>query len=165
MSENNTSVMPPPAAPCMQTPPSITLEQLLKASLASRPPKGGCDDDDEPEPLPHTSSKNNLKYVTVDSGCLLMLSDAKVERFCDYITALSAFVNFPENMKQPFTASTINNEGDVNAYLESQVVIPAWEAVARLFPPSQREYDILNRRQFVIEVRPSPPSFPYSLLA
>lgn len=158
--------MPPPAGPSLQapfpfpSPPLLTLEQLLKAPLAPRPPKGVSDDDNEPEPVPHTSSKNNMKYDPVDPGCLLMLTDTKVERFCNYVTALSGFVTFPENMKQPFTASTINNEGDVTAYMESQVVIPAWEAVTRMFPPSHRDYDILNRRQLMIEVRSLSPLSP-----
>lgn len=94
---NNPSPIDPPATSRQKTPPPLTL--------------------DEQDPVPHTSSKNSLKYVPVDPRCLLMLTDAKVEKFCDYIAAFSGFVNLPDSMKQPFTASTLDNEGDVTAYL------------------------------------------------
>lgn len=136
--------------------PHLTLAQLLKSPIARAPPMEYLDDcTDKQEPTPHTSSKNNINYVPVDYRCLQMLSNRKVQKFCDYIDALSSFVTFRDSMKQPFSASTISNEGDVNAFLESQVVIPAWEAVTRMFPPSERDYDLMSRRQFYTEVSSS----------
>lgn len=156
LADSDTSLMPPPVANHLPgTLHPLTLKQLLQAPLAPLPPKelsGAGGEEEEQDPMPHTSSKNNFKYVPVDPKCLTMLADMKVQKFCEYINALSGFATFPDCMKQPFSASTINNEGDVNAYLESQVVIPTWEAVIRMFPPSHRDYDLLNRRQFSIEV-------------
>lgn len=81
-----------------------------------------------------------------------MFTRKKVETFCDSITALSAFITFRNDMKQPFTASTISNEGDVTAYLESQVIIPTWEAVTRMFSLTGRTYDLMSKRQFYMKV-------------
>lgn len=131
----------------------LTLAELLKSPIARVPPRQYTEaSTDKPEPTPHTSSKHNVNYVPVDYRCLQMLSNRKVQKFCDYINALSSFVTFPDSMKQPFSASTISNEGDVNVFLESQVVIPTWEAVTRMFPPSERDFDLMSRRQFYTEV-------------
>lgn len=147
-----TTITPPPDPESLNRPP-LTLAQLLKSPIARAPPMEYTEDTtDKPNPTPHTSSKNNVNYVPVDYEFLMMLSNRHVRKFCDYVNALSRFVSFPDSMKQPFSASTISNEGDVNAFLESQVVIPTWEAVTRMFPPSERDYDLMSRRQFYTDV-------------
>lgn len=134
----------------------LTLAQLLKSAIAGVPPMEYSDDcNNKQQPAPHTSSKININYTPVDHRCLRVLSNRKIEKFCDYIDAVSSFGTFRDTMKQPFNASTIYYEGDVNAFLESQVVIPAWEAITRLFPPSEQDYDLMCRRQFYTEVNSS----------
>lgn len=156
MSSSTLPLMPPspnPACTANQSP--LTLEQLLKSPLAPPPSKefsaNGNPDDDE-QPTPHTSSKNNRHYAHIDDLSLTMFTRKKVKTFRDSIAALSAFVTFRNDMKQPFTASTISNEGDVTAYLESQVIIPTWDAVTRMFPLSGRTYDLMTKRQFYMKV-------------
>lgn len=134
---------------------SLTLEQLLKSPIAPPPAKeystNGSPDDDA-EPTPHTSSKNDRHYGGIDQQCLQMFTRKKVQTFRDSITAFSGFITFQNDTKQPFSASTISNEGDVSAYLESQIIIPTWEGVTRMFPLSQRTYDLMSKRQYYMKV-------------
>lgn len=163
MSASTLAIMPPPpASPFTTNRPVLTLEQLLKSPLAPPPSKeysaNGSPDDDE-HPTPHTSSKNNRLYGPIDDQFLQMFTRKKIQTFRDSITALSGFVKFQNDMKQPFSASTISNEGDVTAYLESQVIIPTWEAVTRMFPLYQRSYDLMSKRQYYMKVWDPVPGF------
>lgn len=141
----------------------LTLDQLLKSPILPPPPRefsahGSAADDEDPKP--HPSTRNTGHYGSIEAGYLQMFTRKKVRKFCDFVTALSSFVTFQNDMRQPFTASTTTTEGDISAYLESQVVIPAWEAVTRMFPPSAGINDLMSKRQFYMQVCDTRSSLP-----
>lgn len=100
----------------------------------------------------HTSSKCNHNYESIPQTSLVRVAGEEITRFRTFLKSMSKSVLFDSVMKLPFDASTITTEGDVTAYLQSQVIMAAWQAVLEMVPPTKREYDLLTVRQFYLEV-------------
>lgn len=60
---------------------------------------------------------------------------------------MSGKVSFDSELKLPFRASSLTNEADVAIYLETQVIIAAWETVIEMVPTTERNYDLMTLRQ------------------
>lgn len=95
----------------------------------------------------HSSSSANENYDYIDPADLQSISSAEIASFRKHINSMSPPFVFHSNLTVPFRGTRLMTEGDVTAYLETQVIPAAWETVLLLVPPTDRVYDLLTMRQ------------------
>lgn len=78
------------------------------------------------------SSGNNSDYEPIHPQTLVPLAAPHIDKFRKFITSMSPSVTFDSPHQIPFDGSGLVNEGDVNAYLTTQVIAAAWLAVQQM---------------------------------
>lgn len=121
----------------------FTVEQLL----AAQPPPPPLYPEFDPLRPTHSSSSANENYDYIDPADLQSISSAEIASFRKHINSMSPPFMFHSNVTVPFRGTRLMTEGDVTAYLETQVIPAAWETVLLLVPPTDRVYDLLTMRQ------------------
>lgn len=69
---------------------------------------------------------------------------------------MSPGVSFTTVLKLPFRGTCLMTEADVTSYLDTQVIVAAWEAVLKMVPPTNRAYDLMTVRQMKLGVGSAP---------
>lgn len=124
------------------------MSAFLKSSAPY--PVGGEDHHLRPA---HSSSRNNNDYRPIETDMLLSMDIRLVNMFRAFITSMSPTVSFDSTLKLPFDGSSLTTEADVTTYLETQVIISAWQVVLQMVPPTDRMYDLMTMRQMYLAVR------------
>lgn len=99
----------------------------------------------------HNSSANSLKYQPILDDSLRKLPAVVIEKFRTRIAAMNS-IKFDHPISLPWDASPMLSEGSVTGYLDSQVLIAAWQAVLQMLP-LDRDYDLQMVKQVSVVVR------------
>lgn len=99
----------------------------------------------------HNSSAASLKYDPILDHSLRKIPALVIDKFRARIAAMAS-VKFDHPISLPWDASPMLSEGSVTGYLDSQVLIAAWQAVLQMLP-LQREYDLQMVKQIAVVVR------------
>lgn len=167
-----TAPIPPPAPPTIASetrPRTLTVKEFLAAPLQLPPPFLSFSLRPFGSPfqpasghnhlhVTHSSSKHNEAYDPIDPQTLEPFEIYEIDKFRAFITSMSPAVTFAFPHQIPFDGCALTNEGDVTAYISTQVISAAWLAVLRMVPPRNRQFDLLTIRKLYLEVTRPPPS-------
>lgn len=130
---------PQPAVP-------LSLQEFLRVSPDTPPPVIRTPG------LTHISSSTNSDYDYIDPSILVPLHPGVIDQFRSFIRSISPAIPFTTALKLPFLGTCLMTEADVTSYLNTQVIVAAWEAVLKLVPPTNRTYDLATIRQMKLGV-------------
>lgn len=159
--QHSFAVMPPPPPrdilPPTPAAPPFTVQQLLAYTVhAAKPPSSrscGFVTNQSSRPA-HSSSKRNEEYEPILSFSLYPIHPVVVGAFRTRVLSISATsqILFKDPLTLPWDGCSMVSEGMVTAYLDTQVLFAAWQAVLRM-APAVRNFDLEMVKQAPIDVR------------
>lgn len=141
-----------------QPPVSLSVQEFLSLPPDTPPPVIR-----PPHPT-HIPSSANSEYDYIDPARLAPLRSEVLDQFRSFIRSMSPAVSFISVHKLPFRGTCLMTEADVASYLDTQVIVAAWEAVLKIVPPTDRTYDLMTIRQMYLGVSATPFLFDFVLL-
>lgn len=167
--QHHLGLMPPPPphnpSPAPPAAPSFTVQQLLAhTGHAAKPPSSrSCGFvKNQPTRPAHSSSKRNEEYEPIISLSLYPINPVVVAAFRTRVLSLSdsSQILFKDPLTLPWDGCSMVSEGMVTAYLDTQVLFAAWQAVLRM-APAVRNFDLEMVKQAPIDVSfPCSPNLP-----
>lgn len=160
--QHHLGLMPPPLphnpSPAPPAAPSFTVQQLLAhTGHAAKPPSSrSCGFvKNQPTRPAHSSSKRNEEYEPILSLSLYPINAVVVAAFRTRVLSISdtSQILFKDPLTLPWDGCSMVSEGMVTAYLDTQVLFAAWQAVLRM-APAVRNFDLEMVKQAPIDVGP-----------
>lgn len=129
---------------------SLSLQEFLRLSPDTPPPVIRASGPT------YVSSSTNINHDPIDLRRLAPLHSLVIDQFRTFIRSVSPDITFTSVCKMPFRGTCLMTEADVTSYLDTQVIVAAWEAVLRMVHPTERTYDLMAIRQMKLGVSSAP---------